>query len=93
MAMDKSYISRVFNNEKPLTLAFEVALPEDVQALYKQYRAESFGLVVIEQMDEETARRQFAAGLFSLFSRPSLPLRSGGQVKAGLHSEQKARTA
>lgn len=77
MGKDKSYISRVFNGEKPLTLEFVVGLPSDVEATYYQYRAEAFGLVVVEPCDEESARRHFAAGLFNLITKqPQLPAKA-----------------
>ena len=86
MGIDRAHVSRVLLGEKSLTLAFEVALPDDVEALYKQYRAESFGLIVVEQCDEETARRQFASGLFNLLTtkRSELPAKTSGPIKAEL---------
>jgi hypothetical protein len=40
---DKSYICRVLNGERPLTLPFLLALPDDVEALFEAKRAESLG--------------------------------------------------
>ena len=36
MELDKSQISRVLNGERALTLAFLVALPDDIEALYRE---------------------------------------------------------
>lgn len=89
MEKDRAYIGKVLNREKPLSLDFLACLPQDVQAHYYQYRAEAFGYVVVEQMDEEKARQSFAAGLFNILAprRVALPERSGGQAKAQLKAD------
>ena len=92
MHIDKGYISRVMNGEKPLTLVFEVGLPDDVEARYKQYRAESLGLIVVEQMDDDSARRAFAAGLFNMLTakRDVLTMR---MAKAAIQEPRKSVSA
>lgn len=63
MQLDKSLISRVLNNERPLTLTFLCALPDDVEACYEAKRAEYFGHVVVEPLEGPTAVKALVAGL------------------------------
>lgn len=90
MRKDKAHISRVFNGEKPLTLAFLIALPDDVEAEFHSRSSEEFGRVVVTPAIGPDALKQFTAGLFGLFAL-QLPAKSGGQVKASLPTAARRR--
>jgi transcriptional regulator with XRE-family HTH domain len=83
MDVDKSLISRVLNGERPLTLPFLLALPDDVEALYEQRRAEAFGLIVVAPVNGEQAVRNLVSGLLGVLS-PQLPTRANRMAKAAL---------
>jgi hypothetical protein len=65
---DKSYISRVLNGERPLTLSFILALPDDVEALFESKRAESFGQIVVAPVRGEDAMRHLVTGLVGVLA-------------------------
>ena len=87
----KGYISRVMNGEKPYTLEFEADLPDDVLKHYRQFQAESHGYVVVEEVDEDTARRHLAAGFLSLLSpkRNILPDKAERMVRVEPAAERR----
>lgn len=86
---DKSLISRVLNGERPLTLKFVVALPDDIEALYAQRRAEAFGLIVVEPVYGDAAVKSLVSGLVGVLSQ-RLPVRAGRMAKATVASIRKA---
>lgn len=86
---DKSLISRVLNGERPLTLKFLVALPNDIEALYEKRRAEQFGAVVVEPLSGIEAQRAFVAGFMGLLSS-RLPERADRMAKAEPTERKKA---
>lgn len=81
MRKDKSYISRVLNGEKPLTLAFIVALPDDIEAAWERKRAEHFGLIVVERTSGDDAVRSLVSGLIGVLT-DRLPMKADRMVKA-----------
>lgn len=70
MQIDKGYLWKLLHNEKPgWHPKHEIALPNDVEALFASRRAEQFGrIVVAPAVDEMDAARQFIAGLFGLIA-------------------------
>ncbi len=79
-----SYISRVLSGEKPLSAAFVLALPDDVQSQVARRYAESFGLIVVEPAaSAEDAVRGLMSGLLWVLALP-LPTRTARIAKAGL---------
>lgn len=60
---DKSQICRVLNGERPLTLVFLLALPDDVEALFESKRAEAFGMIVVPPVHGDDAVRNLVSGL------------------------------
>lgn len=78
---DKSLISRVLSGERPLTLTFLVALPDDVESLYEAKRAEHFGHVVVAPLGGVDAVKALVAGLVGLMAGP-LPARATQMVRA-----------
>lgn len=88
MQMPRSYIGRVISGEKPMTLAFEVALPNDLEALWDRYKTQESGAIVVDRVDDGEATRQLACGLFNLLA-PKLPLRAGAPLKVGLPAVRK----
>lgn len=87
MKKDKSLISRVLNGERPLTLDFQCALPDDVEALWHQSCAEGFGLIVVEPLNGADAKRAFVAGLFGMLNASALPEKAGSPAKADLKTD------
>lgn len=69
MGKDRAYIARVLKGEKPMSLAFIVALPDDLEARYEQLRAQQFGLVVVAPCtNPDRAIEQLVTGLVSLLA-------------------------
>jgi hypothetical protein len=87
MGKGRAYIGKVLNGEKPMSLAFITALPDDLEARFELLRAESLGLICVEPVDEETARRQLVSGLFGVLS-PRRPM-----AKVGLEPTKKTEIA
>lgn len=90
MRIDKSLISRILNGERPVTLKFVIALPDDIEALYMQRRAESFGLIVVAPLTGVDAQRAFVAGAIGLMAGSHLPSRAAVTAKADIRPAQKA---
>lgn len=89
--IDKSLISRVLTNDRPLTQKFLDAMPDEIVADYEKRRCRARGFIVVEPVDEETAQRYLAIALFSTLAK--LPAKATGQIKAELKPGLKARTA
>lgn len=81
---DKSLISRMLNRERPLTLAFMCALPDDVASLYAARKAERFGHIVVAPVSREDGLKAFIAGLCAVLGASALPVKAGAPVKAEL---------
>jgi hypothetical protein len=90
MGRDKAYISRVLHGEKPMTLLFITELPDDLEALYEQRRAEHFGRIVVEPLSGVDAQRAFVAGALGLMSGSVLPEKASTMAKATLAEPAKA---
>ncbi len=84
MSIDKSLISRVLNGERPLTLTFLLALPDEVEALFEARRAETFGLIVVEPASGDQAVRNLVSGLFGVLGASKLPARADRMARARL---------
>lgn len=64
MGKNRAYIHKVLQGEKPMSLEFITALPDDIEARYEHLRAEAFGLIVVAPApDADTAMRQLVSGL------------------------------
>jgi len=92
MGKDKAYIHRVLNREKPLTLEFMVALPDDVEALYEAKRAEQFGHVVVAPLAGADALKALVAGLVGVMAG-ALPTRATQMARAALPIGKKSEVA
>jgi hypothetical protein len=68
MGKDRAYIHKVLQGDKPMSLDFIVALPDDVEARFEQLRAEHFGLIVVAPVDHATAVRQLVSGLVGVLA-------------------------
>jgi transcriptional regulator with XRE-family HTH domain len=90
MGKDKSYISRVLNGEKPMTLEFLIALPDDLEAAWHSASAESFGRLVVEPVSGDLAVRNLVSGLFGVLA-PSLPERASRMARASVVATVAAR--
>lgn len=66
--VDPPYLSKLKTGEKPITARILDALPDDIEASFSKYYAESFGQVVIAPVTQEEAQRCLAVGLFSLLA-------------------------
>ena len=87
MEKDRSYIHKVLQGDKPTSLEFIVALPDDVEARFEQLRAESFGLIVVAPASADSAAQHLVAGLLGLLRPASLPARAEQMAKADLSIE------
>jgi transcriptional regulator with XRE-family HTH domain len=83
MKLDKSLISRVLNGERPLTLRFLLALPDDIESRFEQLRAEQFGHIVVAPVSGADAIRNLVSGLIGVLA-PQLPARATAMAKATL---------
>lgn len=81
MRKHKSYISRVLNGEKPMTLDFIVALPDEIEAAWEAKRAEHFGLVVVNRVSGDDAIRSLVSGLVGVLT-DRLPAKADRMAKA-----------
>jgi hypothetical protein len=90
---DKSLISRVLSDERPLTLTFLVALPLDVQSLYEAKRAEYFGHVVVAPLVGPAAIKAFVAGLVGVLGVHQLPARADQMARASLQPSKQSEVA
>lgn len=88
MGKDRAYIGKVLNGDKPFTLEFLVALPDDVEARYEHLRAEHFGLIVVQPLEGADAHRAFVAGFLGMVA-PRLPARASGMAKAELRDVER----
>jgi len=80
----RGYVHRVLSGEKPLSLTFFVALPEELQALVHARRAAQLGHQVVPPVDDhEAARRMVLTGLCALIG-PRLPAKAGAPLKVSL---------
>lgn len=92
-SFDKTYVWRMFNQEKPLPHEVLVALPDDLEARFSLLRAESFGLIVVQPLTGEDARRALVAGLIGVLSTPQLPAKTSGPIRAELRTDHKKAEA
>jgi len=87
----RGYVHRVLSGERPLRLAFFVALPEELQALVHARRAAQLGHLVAPPIDDhEAARGMVLAGLCALIG-PRLPAKAGAPLKVSLGAPVAAR--
>jgi len=91
MGLDKSQISRVLNGERPLTLPFLLLLPDDLEALFEQRRAEGFGLIVVPPVHGEQAVRNLVSGLVGVLTA-KLPVRAERMARATLPGDPEAQS-
>lgn len=89
MGLDKSLISRVLNGERPLTLTFLIALPDDIEATFSARYAEHHGQIVVAPVHGEQAVRQLVGGLLGVLS-PRLPVKADRLAKATLPIAEEA---
>lgn len=71
MRLDKSYLRKLLHQEKPgWKPAYEIALPDDVEALFAERRAERFGRIVVRPVHGQAAVKSLVAGLFGVLGTP-----------------------
>ena len=79
-----AYLSRMLSGEKPWTLRHIESLPDGIEAIYYRLRSESLGLLVVEPVDYETARRHLVSGLVGVLTSAILPAKADRMVRAEL---------
>jgi hypothetical protein len=85
---DKSLLWRMLRNERPWRPEHLVALPDDIEKMFAQRYAESFGLIVVVPVHGEQAARNFVSGLFGLLAH-QLPVKASHMAKAEMaHARQ-----
>lgn len=78
---DSAYFSKMLAGTKPFNLSHLVRLPDDIEARFSRKYTETFGIIAVEPVGPEEARRLLAIGLFShLTASP----RAARMAKAGL---------
>lgn len=72
MGKNRAYIGKVLNGEKPASLEFITALPDDAEARFEQLRAERLGLIVAQPAtDTHDAAQKLLSGVFYLLGEKS----------------------
>lgn len=83
-----SYVNKVMNGDKPMSLEFFESLPQDIRDLHHERELKKGGAIVVRQLDWETAKLSLVAGLVGVLAGLAadrmLPAQSGGQLKAEL---------
>jgi hypothetical protein len=88
--IDKGYLWRLLNDPAKhgeWKVAHEIALPDDVEALYRERQAEGWGRIVVVPVEGEQAVRQFVSGMLGLFGHNRLPARASRMAKAALEEK------
>lgn len=62
---DSAYFSKMLAGTKPFNLQHLVHLPDDIEARFAKKYTETFGIITVEPVGPEEARRMLAIGLFS----------------------------
>jgi hypothetical protein len=84
MGLDRSYVNKVLNGDKPLRHEFEIALPDDLEADYRRRQAEAHGLIVVAPCaDPHDGMRQLLNGLATVLGS-KLPAKAHTTAKADL---------
>lgn len=79
-----AYLSRMLSGEKPIGARHLRALPDDVEAIFAQKYAETFGLIVVAPSHGQDAVKQLVSGLFGVLGAASLPARADRMARATL---------
>lgn len=90
---DRSYINKVLNGDKPMSVAFLLELPTDVQAEVATRWARAHGRIVVEQVTREIAIGHLVSGLMGVLAGALLPQKADRMVKVERAEETKRRTA
>lgn len=72
MGKGRAYIHKVLNGEKPVSLEFIIALPDDVEARYEQLRAKALGLIVVKPSSGDAAIENLVSGLCGLLGKKAV---------------------
>lgn len=84
LGVHRSYVDRMLDADKAITLERTVALPDDLEARFYAIRAESMGAIVVAPLTGLAAQKALVAGLLGLMSAPQLPAKAGAPIKADL---------
>lgn len=82
--VDKAFLWRMLNGERPLPVAYLVALPRDMKVRMAQLTAEGFGLIVVRPSSAEHAAGQFVSGLLGLLAAERRSATVSGLTATGL---------
>ncbi len=85
---DKFYLSKMLSGEKPIGVKHLQALPDDIEAIFAEKYAETFGLIVVRPLGGPEAIKAFVGGLVGVLA-PRLPVRASAMAKATLPSVEK----
>lgn len=88
--VDRSYVNRLLNDEKPWSNDRVLALPDDLEGALYAIRAERFGAVVVQPLTGVDAMKALVAGLIGVMSAPQLPARASAMVKVELQARKAA---
>lgn len=90
---DASYPGKVLKGDKPLSAAFLVSLPDDVEARFAEKWAEYRGAVVVAPLVGRAAVEALVGGLVGVLVGAQLPAKSNGQIKAAMPASAIRRRA
>jgi hypothetical protein len=85
----RSFVDQVLKGDKPLRLEFEVMLPADLLALFRQRQAEDCGLIAVAPLpSRDEAMRLLVSGLVGVLTH-SLPAKADRMAKASVTGPEK----
>lgn len=93
--LDRGYVWRILNGEKPLSRDRTLAFPDDITAAYLTLKAKAHGMTVVAPVSIDEALPMLLGGIVSFASllRTRLPEKSSGQLKASLYRGVERRRA
>lgn len=83
-----AYLSNMLSGEKPIQVRHLRALPDDVEALFAKFYAESFGLVVTVPITGRAAIEALVSGLIGVLTAPQLPDKFKKHLKTSLQADE-----
>lgn len=81
--VDRAFVWRLVNGEKPWSVERMLSLPSDLRARLDHLRAEGNGLIVVQPLTGLEAQKALVAGLIGVMSAP-LPTKATQMAKASL---------
>lgn len=89
----KTHVSRVVSGERPMSLEFIKALPDDIEVEWHARLAAAGGRVVVTPASDDSAVQHFVGGLLTLLRQGQPPLPAKASAMAKVEPARARRTA